>query len=55
MADYAESFAYRNATPDDLRGAFERASGRDLGELWRFWFEEAKTTAADVQRLLDGM
>jgi Peptidase family M1 domain len=55
MADYAESFAYRNATPDDLRGAFERASGRDLGELWRFWFEEAKTTATDVQRLLDGM
>lgn len=54
LADYAERFAYRNATPDDLRSAFERASGSDLSELWRFWFNAAETTPADVERVVAG-
>jgi hypothetical protein len=55
LADYAARFAYQNATPDDLRSAFERASGMDLKDLWRFWFNEAETTRDDVERVLAGV
>ncbi|MEA2594431.1 MAG: hypothetical protein QOF01_900, partial [Thermomicrobiales bacterium] len=48
-------FTYGNATPDDLRTAFERASGSDLQELWRFWFNAAETTRADVEQVLAGV
>jgi peptidase M1-like protein len=54
LADYAARFSYRNATPDDLRAAFERASGMDLSDLWRFWFNEAETTRAAVEQVLAG-
>jgi hypothetical protein len=40
LTDYVQDFRFKVATPDDLRAAFERASGEDLGELWRHWFEE---------------
>jgi hypothetical protein len=36
---YAADFRFKVATPDDLLAAFERASGQDLGALWRHWFE----------------
>jgi hypothetical protein len=52
LADYAARFSYRNATPDDLKGAFERAAGMDLSDLWRLWFNEAQTTRADVEQVL---
>ena len=52
LAEYADEFAYGIATPDDLQGAFERASGQDLNELWQFWFKEAATTRVDVEQLL---
>src|SRR5262249_29540794 len=55
LADYAARFSYRNATPDDLRAAFERASGMDLSELWKFWFDEAETTRAAVDQVLGGL
>ncbi|MEA2585316.1 MAG: hypothetical protein QOF33_3401 [Thermomicrobiales bacterium] len=55
LSDYAERFTYDNATPDDLRTAFERASGSDLQELWRFWFNAAETTRADVEQVLAGV
>ena len=49
---YADDFAFRIAEPGDLRAAFETSAGRDLGDLWRFWFEAAETTVADVDRVL---
>lgn len=55
LAVYAERFAYHNATPDDLRSAFERTSGSDLRELWRFWFNAAETTRGDVERVVAGV
>ncbi len=41
---YADAFAFTFAiaTPDDLRHALEQASGQDLTELWRHWFEAAE-------------
>ncbi|MEA2598604.1 MAG: hypothetical protein QOF01_5073 [Thermomicrobiales bacterium] len=55
LTDYAAEFRFNVATPADLRAAFERASGQDLGELWRHWFEategEHDFNAAEYARL----
>jgi hypothetical protein len=37
---YYDAFFLGVAGPDDLRAAFETASGRDLGDFWTHWFEE---------------
>jgi hypothetical protein len=37
---YVDEFMFGVATPDDLLAAFEVASGQELDELWRHWFEE---------------
>jgi aminopeptidase N len=42
LRDYATSFRFKVATPDDLRHALERASGRDLTDLWNHWFNAAE-------------
>lgn len=42
LKQYAEDFRFAVASPDDLRAAFEAASGQDLEELWRHWFEAAE-------------
>lgn len=52
LADYATRFSFRNATPDDLLAAFERATGMDLSDVWKLWFEKAVTTRSDVEALL---
>lgn len=39
---YVAEFRFRVATPDDLLGAFEEASGTELDEVWRHWFEAAE-------------
>ncbi|MGH2561002.1 MAG: M1 family metallopeptidase [Thermomicrobiales bacterium] len=39
---YHEEHRFTVATPDDLKAAFERASGQDLTEFWRHWFEAAE-------------
>lgn len=41
LAAYVDQFVFRVAEPDQLLDAFEQASGQDLGDLWREWFEEA--------------
>jgi aminopeptidase N len=55
LTDYAAEFRFKVATPADLRAAFERASGQDLGERWRHWFEategEHDFNAAEYARL----
>ncbi len=42
LRTYAEGSQFGVATPTDLRTAFERASGRDLGTFWHSWFEAAE-------------
>ena len=37
--------------PDDLRGAFERASGRDLDALWSHWFDETAMTQEEIEEI----
>ncbi len=37
---YVAGFRFGVATPDDLRAAFEAASGDDLGKLWATWFDQ---------------
>ena len=51
---YAEEYRFRIAEPEDLRGAFEAASGEDLSELWRHWFEAAELTAAEIEATVVG-
>jgi len=41
LRDYAARYQFAIATPADLRAAFERAAGRDLGPFWTSWFERA--------------
>ncbi len=41
LRSYAASMSYEVASPDDLRSAFEAASGRNLDTFWHLWFETA--------------
>jgi aminopeptidase N len=52
LASYADAFRLGIAEPDDLRAAFESASGQSLDELWSFWFNSANATRADVEALV---
>jgi aminopeptidase N len=36
---YVEQERFGVALPEDLKGAFEQASGKDLTELWHHWFQ----------------
>lgn len=38
---YYQKFEFGIAQPDDLLAAFEKASGKDLHELWDHWFQQA--------------
>jgi len=53
---YVSEFRFGIAEPQDLKEAFETASGTDLDELWRHWFEAAEGgqdfDAADLANLL---
>jgi len=51
---YADEYRFEIAEPEDLRGAFEAASGRDLTEVWRHWFEAAELTAAEIEATVAG-
>jgi aminopeptidase N len=56
LQGYADDFQFEIAAPGDLKAAFEEASGQDLDELWRHWFEAAEGDqdydAADLAELL---
>ena len=56
LQQYYEDFAFEIAQPDDLKAAFEAASGQNLDEFWTHWFEEAAGEedfdATDLARLL---
>ena len=44
LEQYAANHRFEVATPADLLAAFEAASGEDLSELWRHWFQAAEGT-----------
>lgn len=56
LQHYYEDFAFLVAEPDDLKAAFETASGQNLDAFWRHWFEEPAGEddfdATDLARLL---
>jgi hypothetical protein len=51
LHDIATRYAWGEMTPDDLRDAFERASGRDLDALWSHWFDEAAMTHEEIEAI----
>lgn len=52
LRDWADAHAYGYGGPDQLRAAFESASGKDLSALWTEWFDRAVTTPEDVLALV---
>jgi aminopeptidase N len=51
LHDLATRYAWGEMTPDDLRAAFERASGRDLDVLWSHWFDELAMTQEEIEEI----
>ena len=51
LHDLATRYAWGEATPDDLRAAFETASGQDLDALWSHWFNEAAMTQEEIDEI----
>ena len=45
---YADRYQHQIAEPDDLRQAFETASGRDLEAFWTSWFEATDLTVEQI-------
>jgi hypothetical protein len=51
LHDVVTHYAWGEMTPEDLRGAFETASGRDLDALWSHWFDEAAMTQGEIEEI----
>jgi aminopeptidase N len=51
LHDVATRYAWGEMTPEQLREAFERASGQDLKALWSHWFDETALTKAEIDEL----
>jgi hypothetical protein len=51
LHDLATRYTWGEMTPDDLRAAFERASGRDLDALWSHWFDEAAMMQEEIEAI----
>ncbi len=51
LHDVVIRHAWGEMTPEDLRAAFERASGQDLDALWSHWFNEAAMTREEIEAI----
>ena len=51
LHDLATRYSWGEMTPDELRAAFETASGQDLGTLWSHWFDEAAMTHEEIEEI----
>jgi hypothetical protein len=47
----AARHAWGEITPEQLRQAFETASGKDLATLWSHWFDEAAMTREEIEAI----
>lgn len=56
LQEYYADYRFQVATPAEMKAAFEDASGQNLDELWRHWFDSAEGrkdfNAADLANLL---
>jgi Peptidase family M1 domain len=52
LHDLTTRYAWGEMTPDDLRAAFETASGQDLDALWSHWFDEAAMTQEEIEEIV---
>ncbi|MBW3634761.1 MAG: M1 family metallopeptidase [Chloroflexi bacterium] len=51
LHDVVTRYAWGEMTPDQLRDAFERASGQDLDALWSHWFNETAMTREEIEEV----
>ena len=51
MRDVVTRYTWGEMTPDQLREAFERASGQDLDALWSHWFNQAAMTREEIEAI----
>jgi hypothetical protein len=54
LATLCGAHAWGIVAPAEMLAAFETASGRDLGDLWSFWFEETGATLGQVDAVIAG-
>lgn len=54
LRELGAAYAGGYFTPDELLRLFEAASGRDLSDLWSFWFLEETTEVEDVDAVVAG-
>jgi hypothetical protein len=51
LHDLTTRYAWGEMTPDELRAAFETASGQDFDALWDHWFDEADMTHEEIEEI----
>ena len=51
LHDITSRHAWGEMTPEQLREAFELASGQDLSDLWSHWFDEAAMTPEEIEAI----
>jgi peptidase M1-like protein len=51
LRQISHQYGWQEMTPDQLRAAFEEASGQDLRALWTHWFDEAAMTESEIDTL----
>ena len=52
---YVADYGFGIAEPADLRGLFQAAGGKPIGDLWTYWFADAATSSNDVVALVDSI
>ncbi|HEU0113145.1 MAG TPA: hypothetical protein VFQ80_00625, partial [Thermomicrobiales bacterium] len=54
LHDYATRFQFGIPGPNDLRAAWERASGKNLDALWNEWFDQTDMTQQQIDAVVAG-
>ena len=55
LTAYVADFSWRVSQPDDLLAEFQAQTNRDVGALWRHWFDSATVTSGEVRTVVDGL
>ncbi len=57
LAEYADRFLFANAEPEDLLALFtaHAPSGVDVSAVWNEWFEQADTTDAEIEQVVNAL